>query len=76
MAINPSEETMDALRTAFQAFVAETGVDAVTLRCAGEYCVTVQPVNPRTEYHVTDLPATLPPHCGDTLKVVEKTNAV
>jgi hypothetical protein len=29
-----------------------------------------EPVQNRTEYHVTELPATLPKHCGDTLKLV------
>jgi hypothetical protein len=29
-----------------------------------------EPVQMRTEYHVSELPATLPPHCGDTVKVV------
>lgn len=33
---------------------------------------TPRPGEAKTEYHVTEVPATLPAHSGDTLKVVEK----
>jgi len=31
-------------------------------------------VSGKTEYHATEVPAALPPHSGDTLKVVQKTD--
>ena len=34
-----------------------------------------RPGEARTEHHVTEVPATLPAHCGDTLKVVPKETA-
>jgi hypothetical protein len=36
---------------------------------------TPRPGEAKTEYHVTEVPATLPPHSGDTLKVVPKDEA-